>query len=342
MNQIKKLKFVIIVNFIALSLLLSMILKSRISNEMYLLVLSIMIIFFIILWRLVNKIKNSEKRNIVVRFILLWIFINAFLLFAMYNFDVIVWIGFILTGDDIILKENFHGLVDIPIDGFLEQNKIFSLDAGNSSRIVLEKDVYDIDKTIIIPSGTHLIIEPGTKLRFRIGRSLVSYSPITAIGTSDEPIQFVSRNKWLRWGAVGLVNTGKSVFENVRFERGSRTLVNDREFYGSLNFHETDAEITKSQFLNLFGEDGVHIRGGDVLIRDNLFRDTFNDCLDVDGAKGIIAQNQFLNCGDEGIDISENYGLNVFDNAVIGAEGLSISADNDLERIKSLNLIKDG
>ena len=63
----------------------------------------------------------------------------------------IVWIEFRLTGNDVILKEDFHDLVDIPINDFLEQNRIFSLDRRNSSRIILKKGIYDIDKTIIIP-----------------------------------------------------------------------------------------------------------------------------------------------------------------------------------------------
>ena len=337
----KQLKFILTVNFFALFSLLSIILKPKISNKLFILVLSVIILSFIILWRLTNKIKNYEKRNNAGRLVLIWVLINILLLSMVYNFDVVVWIGFKLTGNDITLKEDFQDIVNIPVNDFLEQNRIFSRDRGNSSKIVLKKGVYDIDNTIIIPRGTHLVIEPGTILRFKIGRSLISYSPITAVGGSDEPIQFAPKNKWLRWGSVGLVHTGKSVFKNVRFERGSRALINNREFYGSLNFHQTDTEITNSQFSDLFGEDGVHVREGNVVIKDNLFRDTFGDCLDIDGAKGIIAQNQFLNCGDEGIDISLNYDLDAFDNVIVGARGLSISADNDLERIRGLNLIKE-
>jgi hypothetical protein len=113
--------------------------------------------------------------------------------------------------------------------------------------------------------------------------------------------------------------------------------VNNIDFSGSLSLIESQVKITHSRFQKLFGKDAVYIRQGQVLIRDNIFQDVFKDGLDLDGGAGKITRNRFINCGDEGIDLSENFEVQVFDNLILGQRGGRIAADNNLEEIKALN-----
>lgn len=269
---------------------------------------------------------------------MVWIVVIALLLGTVYYVDRAGWIWFRLTGYNVTLEEELSGSIDLPVRSFIDRNQIFSVDPENPTGLVLRKGKYDISRTTLIPPGLSLTVEPGTVLQFAAGRSLISYSPIIARGTKSEPILFTARNKFLKWGVVGVVGPGRSVFEYTRFEHGRQALVNNIDFFGSLSLIGADVEIRHSQFVNLFGKDAVYVREGQVLIRENLFWDTYKDCLDLDAGTGEISHNQFINCGDEGIDLSENQEVQVFDNRILDSKGGRISADKDLEAIKARNI----
>lgn len=311
----------------------------HIPKPLLLVVTAIFLVWSTIFWRLHRKTERTAYGQIT-QVLLPWLLVTPLLLGIVYYVDRAGWIWSQLTGYNLTFAEDFSGLIDVSVVDFVDQYPFFSLDPQDSTKLILPKGAYDIHETIVVPSGSSLTIEPGTMLRFRVGRSLISYSPIIARGIESAPIHFTAQNTWRKWGVVGLVNTGKSIFEHVSFEHGRQALVNNIDFFGSLSLIETDVEIAHSQFLNLFGKDAVYVRQGRVLIRDNTFRDTNKDCLDLDGGSGEISHNQFINCGDEGIDLSFNYDIQVFDNKIIGSDGGRISADHNLDRIKKLNIFR--
>lgn len=283
----------------------------------------------VVFWRLHRSAKETIYSRVTI-LLLAWLSSTALALGMVYRTDRGGWVWFQLTGYDLAVAEDLRDRVDLPIMAFLNQNPFFSLDPQDANKLVLKRGEYDIDETIVIPGGLSLIIDPGAVLRFGSGRSLVSYSPVIARGTEHQPIIFTTKNKWLKWGAVAVVNAGKSIFEHVRFEYGRWAVVNGIQFPGSLSLIETDVEIVHSRFVNLFGKDAVYIRQAQVLVRDNVFRDAHKDCLDLDGGTGRISRNRFINCEDEGIDVSGDYNLQVFDNTILDSKGGRIAADKNL------------
>lgn len=298
----------------------------------------IFLVWSAVFWSLNRKTRQPACVQIT-ELLLTWIAAMVLLLGAVYYFDRAGWIWFTLTGYDTTFGEDLSNQVGLSTGEFVKQHQYISMDSGDSRKLLLRKGQYSIDDTIVIPQGTSLMIEPGTVLRFRVGRSLISYSPIIARGTASEPIVFTAQNEWLKWGAVGIVGPAKSVFEYVRFEYGRYAWVNNLDFLGNLSLIGTEVEITHSQFLNQFGKNAVYIRQGEVFIRDNIMQNTFNDCLDLDGGGGEISHNQFIDCGDNGIDLSENQHVQVFDNIILDAFGgrKGIGADNNLDEIRALN-----
>jgi len=266
-----------------------------------------------------------------------WIVTTAFLLGLVYQWDRAGWIWFQITGYNLTRAEDFSDLVNLSAVDFMKRNSFFSIASQDSTKLIVHKGEYEIDETIVIPKSLSLTIEPGTVLRFKVGRSLISYSPIIAAGTESEPIRFTAQNKWRKWGVVGVVNAAPSVFEHVIFEHGRQACVNDIDFFGCLSLIATDVEITNSQFLNLCGKDAAYVKQGRVSIHDNIFRNTFKDGLDLDGGAGEVSHNQFINCGDEGIDLSENDHLVVLGNEVIDSRGGRIAAEQNLEQIRLQN-----
>jgi hypothetical protein len=138
---------------------------------------------------------------------------------------------------------------------------------------------------------------------------------------------------------VGIIRTGKSVFEQVKFEHGRQARVNNIDFFATLSVIASEVEINNCLFQNLYGKDALNIRYGKVLIQNSTFRNTYKDGIDLDGGEGIISQNRFYNCADEGIDLSENKRIEVFKNEIYDRKGGKIAADYNLDNIISLNTL---
>ena len=77
------------------------------------------------------------------------------------------------------------------------------------------------------------------------------------------------------------------------------------------------------------------------MIEGNLFHTTRKDCLDLDGGSGVIRDNEFRNCGDGGIDLSDNRDVSVLGNTVIVSTGNGIAADEELNEILVNNTVKN-
>lgn len=278
----------------------------------------------------------SFKRPLL-KLILIWSVLTVFLLGIVYYIDRAGWLWFKLTGYNVTLAEDLSESVNLSLTEFVRQHRFFSIDVRNPSELVLRKGEYDIDQTIVVPPKSQLTIEPGTKLRFWGGRSLISYSPIVAKGTENEPIFFTAKYKWHKWGVVAVVGAGKSYFHYVTFKHGRQALVNQINLPGSLSVIGSEVEIINSRFIDSFGKDAVHVRQGKVFIQGNFFQNAYKDGLDLDGGSGVVTENIFINCNDEGIDLSEHANLEVFNNSIFDLKGGRLGAEHELEKIKSLN-----
>ena len=267
----------------------------------------------------------------------IWLTITALLLGALYKLDKGGWNWYKVTGYNITPAENLQDQMRLSNSEFLSRNPSFTASAKDPSILVLKKGTHEINKTVAIPPGDLLVIEPGSILRFGAGASLISYRPILARGTAAEPIVFTARHTWRKWGVFGVVSAAKSVFEYAKFEHGRQALVNDLNFPGCLSLLGSEVEIAHCEFSNLYGKDAIYINKGRVLIINNTVHSTFKDGLDLDGGLGLVSQNQFVNCGDEGIDLSDNHGLQVIGNEILDARGGRVAADYDLDSIKSAN-----
>jgi hypothetical protein len=290
-----------------------------------------------------SKDKTSGSVNGFLRRLVIllfgWIIASVIVFGTAYGIDRSGWFWLKLTGYYTVLSEEYSDQVNLSADDFVREHPAFVFGPQNPADLILPKGDFAFRESIVVPRGHKLIIEPGAHLRFSAGRSLISYSPVIAQGTEEEPISFTALHPWYKWGVIGVVNADGSVFEYVHLKNGREAIVNDIDFLGGLSLIESNTEIKHSRFEHMFGKDAVHVYHSDVLIRDSVFQDAYKDCLDLDAGRGEISSNQFLNCGDEGIDLSENFEVSVFDNQVLGPRGGRISADNNLEEIISLNTL---
>ena len=291
--------------------------------------------------RIRNPVSFSTLYKYALTLLGTWALVAALFLGGIYRLDSAGWLWTQVTGYNVTLPEDYSDHIFLTTERFVQRYPFFLADPEDTTQLILPKGIYQFRETVVIPEGTSLVIESGATLRFAVGRSLVSYSPIIAKGTAAEPINFAALHPWFKWGAVGIINTEKSLFDYVRFENGRQALVNGADFFGGLSLIETEAEITNSQFLNMFGRDAVYVNRGSVLVQDNIFYNAYKDGIDFDGGRGEISSNVFVNCGDEAVDLSENFDIKVFDNLVLGPGGGRMDADHGSDEIISLNKFTD-
>lgn len=298
---------------------------------------------FFLTWVIAFWFLSRHRRwsafGVIARTFVTWITVTTSLLFWVYRWDRAGWIWSTISGYNLTMNEEYPDAVHLEVNEFVRQNPIFKSDANNPAGLILPAGEYHFDRTIVLPRDVFLTIAPGATLRFGVGCSLISYGAIIASGTADRPIVFAAQNKWRKWGVVGVASDDSSVFDHTIFENGRQALINGVEFTGCLSVIGGRVAITNSRFLNLFGKDAVNVRQGRVLIKDNLFKNTFNDGLDLDGGTGEVSRNRFVNCGDEGIDLSENENLSVYDNQIFDSRGGRLAAEQNLDQIKLQNTL---
>jgi hypothetical protein len=228
----------------------------------------------------------------------------------------------------------------VTAEGFVEEHPFFTVDPADPSNLVLASGEYTIEETLVLPEGAGLTIEAGTVLRFAADRSLLAYGPVLARGTSEAPIVFGAADPDAPWGIVAVIEGGQAVFEHLLVESASSITVDGEEIPGGLSVIGGSVTLTDSEFTAMHGKDGVYVRDGEVVIRGNTIRDTERDCLDLDGGAGEITANEFLGCGDEAIDLSDNDDLRVFGNTIVVESGAGIAADVNLDEIAKSNTIR--
>ena len=284
-------------------------------------------------WFLSRRTQKTPLKYLAY-WLLSWAAAITLFLGAVFFIDRGGWMWFRVTGYDVTLAENYQQEVDISLNEFVAKHPQFELDAAG---LRLPQGEHIFRETVVVPRGTALIIDPGTVLRFGAARSLISYGPVTAQGTEDEPIRFTAKNPWLKWGVIGVVGSTPSVFEHIQLEHSRQAFVNDIDFFAGLSLIEADGVIRNSTFENVFGKDAVNARMSDVRIQNNMFRNAFKDCLDLDGGTGEVSGNLFVDCDDEGIDLSDNETVDVFENTILDIRGGRLAADLNQEAIETQN-----
>ncbi|MFV1963889.1 MAG: right-handed parallel beta-helix repeat-containing protein [Pirellulaceae bacterium] len=233
---------------------------------------------------ILHRRKELSAVGYTTRLLVMWFVVSAALSGSVYQLDRGGWIWYRLSGYNQAIAEQRQEDVHLSPAEFVARNPFFRIEKGDGTRILLRKGDYVISRTVVVPKGTVLTIEPGTILQMRVGCSLIAYSPIIARGTQNAPILFTAQHRWFKWGAIGLVGTGQAIFEHVHLEHARQAVVNGIDFPGGLSLIDTDVEIKHCQFTNMFGKDAIYVRHGHVLMQDNRIQTAFKDGVDLDGS----------------------------------------------------------
>lgn len=184
------------------------------------------------------------------------------------------------------------------INQFVAENPQFK--KNDEKTLVLHSGSNIFYKTVIIPSGLKLVIEPGARLLFNPGISLVSYSPVFANGNSANPIMMAPAypNVDRPWGVFAVVNTGhdKNYFNYLTVSGGSADPINGINLISQFSLHNAESVVENSTFKNGKSDDGFHAILGLVEVRNSSFENNSSDGIDLDFiSQGKIENSRFIN-----------------------------------------------
>lgn len=223
-----------------------------------------------------------------------------------------------------------------PVEELLTKNKL----KENGNFIIKNKDVifktgrHVIKKYIIIPAGYRVVFEKGAELDFIENSMFISYSPIFMNGDSINKIIIHSTDGTAKGFSVLQANK-KSILNYVEFDNFNTLEYKGWALSGSINFYESDVEITNVSFKNNLCEDALNVVRSNFLVSNCKFNNIFSDAFDSDFSKGILSNTKFNKIGNDAIDFSGS-NVNIFncymndigDKGVSGGEASKLNAEN--------------
>jgi len=196
-------------------------------------------------------------------------------------------------------------------------------------KIKILKGTVEVTTTLIFNRDTEVIIKPNTTFIIYPKISIYFYGRVTAIGTAQEPIKFIAKDKTRPWGLVavqGEATTG-SKFHYCHFEDGSIDTRNLIHYTSQFNIHDMNYFEVKNCFVgkNHEGDDAMHIAYAKGIVDSCIFDGARSDALDIDISTVDITNNIFKNSGNDALDIMTTT-MNASNNSFIntGDKGISV------------------
>ncbi len=205
-------------------------------------------------------------------------------------------------------------LADFPFLTVDETNKtiLFSVEKCN------------IDKDLIIPKGYIVSAIPGCQIDITNSSKIISYSPLRFFGKRDNIISIGSSD--LTGQGLVVFNCNQySELSFVEFSNLSNISEKGWSLSAAVTFYEAPVNIINSTFRNnLIGDDYLNVIRTNFNLIDSKFENTNADALDSDFCNGNIENVQFLEVGNDAIDISGTK-LNISEVEIVNANDKGIS-----------------
>ncbi len=204
----------------------------------------------------------------------------------------------------------------------------------SSKRIFIKPGSWNIDQNLIIPRGYRVLGGEGTRLNLSNKALILSYSALELRGSEDFPFVIESKDSTGQ-GLVVLNAHATSVFEHVKIDNLSNPAQKGWTLTGAVTFYESPINTVHTQFLGNRCEDGVNVFRSDFHFDKTLFQNTKSDAFDSDFSNGKFTNSSFINCGNDGLDVSGSvvelshvYINGTGDKGVSGGEFSHVQADN--------------
>lgn len=202
------------------------------------------------------------------------------------------------------------------------------------NELILKAGTYEISKAVIIPEGFRVIFHPGAVINLVKKAPFISYSPIFARGTADNPVTIKSSDGTGN-GFTVLQADERSSLEHITFDRLNTLDIDGWTLTGAVTFYESDVDFYQATFQNNLCEDGLNIIRSEFTIDQCTVLNTYADALDVDFGVGTISNTTFSYLSNDAIDVSGS-DVNIIDCLISQSNDKGISGGEN-SRVTALN-----
>ncbi len=210
--------------------------------------------------------------------------------------------------------------------------------------LLITAGVHTFLETIIIPKDTKLTISPGTTLLMEENVSFVSYSPVDAKGTKEQPIKILGVTKNTDWGVFAIINTGRasSTLSYIEASNGGEATINGAYISGTIALHNANGNISNTTVMQARGDDGINIKGSLVDITNSIMENNSSDGVDLDyiHENSIFSFNELRNNAGDALDISWS-DLTISKNVIDGCVDKGISVGESSKPTITDNVISN-
>ncbi|MCB0561380.1 MAG: CotH kinase family protein [Lewinellaceae bacterium] len=196
--------------------------------------------------------------------------------------------------------------------------------------VVFPAGEYRLAEDLVIPNGYLVVLQPGAVLDLSSGAHFISFSPVQAYGTEEQPVKIVSNSSKAN-GFTVMQTEEPSVMQYVVFEGLNRLKEGNWELTGAVTFYEADAQLYRCVFRKNQSEDGLNIIRSEFELSHCLFTDTPSDAFDSDFSKGTVDNCRFTRTGNDGMDFSGSV-VHITDCYLEenGDKGVSVGEESDV------------
>lgn len=221
--------------------------------------------------------------------------------------------------------------------------------SNDSNSIFLKKKNTTLGKKIIIPKGLKVVLKAGETIDLIRSSSILSYSAFNINGEIDKMVKVTSSD-----------STGEGIHI---LQNKDSTKINYLDFSNQFSLYDTlkynhqslpsaftvyggKVTINNSDFKDLKSEDAVNLFRCKFKIGNIKIENTFSDAFDADFCTGFMKNCNFINCGNDGVDISggrleisESKFLNIKDKAISAGEESKLKASKCMIQNSSMGII---
>ena len=220
---------------------------------------------------------------------------------------------------------------------------------ADSNKLFLKNENSIIREKIIIPENFLVQLSEGQSINFIETGSIFSYSPFEINGTKEKLVRIYSSDSSGQ-GLHLIQGNGTSKINYLEFINQSSFLDsnknNRRILPSAFTVYGGKVSINHSIFKNLSSEDAVNLFRCKYDFVDSKIENTFSDALDADFSTGKINKSYFINCGNDGVDISggflsltNSYFNNILDKAISAGEESVLNTSNCIIENSDMGLI---
>jgi len=208
----------------------------------------------------------------------------------------------------------------------------------DSNLLTLKKDKTIISEKLIIPKNFSVKINAAQSIDFVESGSILSYSTFNINGTKENPVKIYSSDSSgqglhiIHGNSTSKVNYLEFIDQTAFLDS---TKNNNWSLPSAFTVYGGEISINHSIFKNLSSEDAVNLFRCKYTFTDSKIENTFSDALDADFSSGKIINSYFINCGNDGVDISggilslsNSYFNNILDKAISAGEQSVLNVSN--------------